>query len=188
MGYLSFIQKQTAGSFRYDLSHAPPKITPHAPSPFPRISIHNTKFVHQPGFFKLCNIRRLRRDARARKRLTTGLIQIQLQRVAKIPCRKSRSSQSVARSVYTVRYQKGDGGVILRDEIAPDGHDSFVEVGPLVWEWRANDRCYIDSVRGANDRVLVFISYTVVICERFGEPVCRANESCFCVDVLKARY
>ena len=59
----------------------------------------------------------------------------------------------------------------MRDEIAPDSHESFVEVGPLVGQWRTKVRCYIDTVRGADDGVLIFVSYTVIVRERFGKPV-----------------
>lgn len=123
-------------SFGYNSSDASPKITPHAPSTFPRTSIHNTEIVHQPRFLELGNIRRLWGKACARVWLASGLIQIQLQRIAKIPCRKIRCSQSVACAVYPVCYLERDGRVVLGDEIAPDGHEGFIEVGSLVWGWR----------------------------------------------------
>ena len=72
----------------------------------------------------------------------------------------------------------------MRDEVAPDGHEGFVEIGPLVGRRRTKVRCHIGTVRGADDGVLVFVSYTVVVREGFGEPVGRADKSCFCVDVL----
>ena len=37
---------------------------------------------------------------------------------------------------------------------------------------------------GANDGVLIFVSYAVVVCKSFGEPVCGANEGCLRIDVL----
>lgn len=38
---------------------------------------------------------------------------------------------------------------------------------------------------GADDGVLVLVSYTVFVREGFGEPVGRADEGCFCVDILQ---
>ena len=40
---------------------------------------------------------------------------------------------------------------------------------------------------GADDGVLVLVCYAVVICKGFGEPVGRADEGCFCVEVLEER-
>ena len=123
-------------SFWYNSSDTSPEVTPHAPSTFPRTSIHNTEIVHQPRFLEFCSIRRRRRKGCARIWLASSLIQIQLQRIAKIPCRKIRCSESVACTVYPVRYARRDGRVILRDKISPDGHKGFIEVGALVWGWR----------------------------------------------------
>ena len=67
------------------------------------------------------------------------------------------------------------GGVVLRDEIFPDGHESFVEVGPLVGRWSAEERRYVevivDAMPGADNRVLIFISYAMIVREGFGQPV-----------------
>ena len=123
-------------SFRYNSTDTSPEITPHAPSTFPRTSINNAEIVHQPRFLEFRDIRRLWRKGCARIWLASRLIQIQLQRIAQIPCRKIRCRQSIAYSIYTVRYNRRDGRVALRDEIAPDGHEGFIEVGPLVWGWR----------------------------------------------------
>ena len=40
---------------------------------------------------------------------------------------------------------------------------------------------------GADDRVLVLVCYAVVIRKGVGEPVGRADEGCFCVEVLEGR-
>lgn len=40
---------------------------------------------------------------------------------------------------------------------------------------------------GADDGVLIFICYTVFVCEGFGEPVGRTDEGCFCIDILEER-
>ena len=173
-------------SFRYPPSDTPPKITPLAPSPFPRVSIRNTKSVSQPRFLVLYNIRRLRIEAHARIWLSARLVQDQLQRVTWTPCREIRSGKSVPSSAYTVGDGGGDGGVVLCDEIAPDGHEGFVEVGPLVWGWRTEVGGQIGCVPGADDGVLVFVSCVGVVgvCEGFREPICRADEGCLRVDVL----
>lgn len=73
----------------------------------------------------------------------------------------------------------------MRDEVAPDGHEGFVEVGALVGRWRTKVGCYVGSMPGADDGVLVFVSDAVVVCEGFGEPVGRADEGRFCVDILE---
>ena len=38
---------------------------------------------------------------------------------------------------------------------------------------------------GTDDGVLVFIRYTVVVREGFGEPVGGADKGCFCVEILE---
>ena len=134
------------------------------------------------------DVRRLRAEAHARIRLSACLVQIQLLRVAEVPWRELRRGQSVgAGSVDPVGYRGGNGGIVLRDEVAPDGHEGFVEVRPLIGHRRPKVGCHVGSVPGADDGVLVFIRYTVVVREGFGEPVGRADKSRFCVQVLEER-
>ena len=75
----------------------------------------------------------------------------------------------------------------MRNEVAPDGHEGFVEVGPLIGQRRTKVGRRVGSVPGADDGVLVFVCYAVIVCECFGKPVGRADEGCFCVEVLEER-
>ena len=107
-----------------------------------------------------------------------------MQRIAEIPRGEIRRGQSVARPVDTVRDRRRDRGAVLRDEVAPDGHERFVEVGSLIRRRRTEVGCHVGMVPGADNRVLVLVGYTVVVCEGFGEPVGRTDEGCFCIDIL----
>ena len=73
------------------------------------------------------------------------------------------------------------------DEVTPDGHEGFVEVGRLVGGRRTKVRCYVGCVPGADDGILVLECYAIITCKGFGEPVGRADEGCFCVEVLEER-
>ena len=104
----------------------------------------------------------------------------------RIPRREiSRGQSIVAGSIDAVGCRGGDRGVVLRDEVAPDCHEGFVEVGPLVRRRGTEVGCQVRAVPGADDGVLIFVGYAVFICEGFGEPVGRADEGCFRVDVLE---
>jgi len=171
-----------ASSLRHNTSHAPPEITPRPPSPLPGIRIHQTKRIPQPRFLMLCNIRAGGNEPRCRKRSPTGLIQIQL--IRRRDTKSWEFHRGVGGGIGALGNSNRDRGIILGDEIAPDGHKRLFKIRSQVWCRRPTISTLITTVLGAGNRVLVFIAMSVVGCEGFGQPVGRADEGGFGVDVL----
>ncbi len=176
---------------RHNRRHTPPKITPRPPAPFPRISIHKLEIVLQPRILKLRNIRRITTKAQRRIRLPPRLVQVDLVRICDRVdgpvgdwiCRSGAAGHAgVAAGGDGGRY----GGVVLRDEIAPDGHEGALEIGALVRFRGPEVARYVGAVLGTNDGVLVFPCFAAVIGEGFGDPVAGADEGGFGIDVVGA--
>lgn len=158
----------THPSLRHQTRHTPPKITPPPPPPLPRIRIHDLEPIPQPRRPEFSNIRRLPTKAHRAKCRSPRLVQIQLQRLRKSPHRKfTRRTRGPSR-IRAVGNRGRDGGVILCDEISPDGLEGAVEIWALVGSRGAEVGGYVAAVLGAGDGILVFVGCAVVVCEGRG--------------------
>ena len=173
-------------SLWYNRPYTPPKITPHPSATLPRIRIHNLEIIHQPRLLKLSNIRCRGTKAHSTKRRPTRFIQIQLQRLCQAPGWeiRRRITQSVVGGAKAIGYGCGNGGVILRDEITPDGLESFVEIWSLVGCGRTKVGGYVCAMLGADRGILVFVGDAAIVGKGFSEPVGGADECCFRVNIL----
>lgn len=105
---------------RHDLSNRPPEITSLPSSTFPIISIDNLKLIAKPRSHIHRSIDTLH-DIRANL-LPTSLIKVNLERVPNIELREIDSSLTALSCDIG-----GDGGVVVDDELAPDGHECGFE-------------------------------------------------------------
>ena len=123
-------------SRRYSLwhnrPHTPPKIAPHPPPSFPRISIHKLETVPEARSSKLGNVRHISCQRRGFKGGATALVEIKLIRPCQAPNRPVRRRTCRRGRIVSVGHVGGYGRVASRDEIAPDGRESLAESGALI--------------------------------------------------------
>ena len=67
-------------------------------------------------------------------------------------------------------------------------HESFCEIGTLVWAWWAEVGTHVGAVLCSDDGILVFVCFSTIAGKGFGEPVRGADEGGFRVDILGGFY
>lgn len=105
----------------------------------------------------LRDIRCLRTETHRRERRPPRHIQIQLQRLRQAPHRKRTRGARRQRRIDAVGDLCGYGGVVLSDEVPPDGLEGGVEGGGLVRGGGSEVGAYVGAVLRAGDGVLVFV-------------------------------